>query len=152
MLGKLNKTQIDDVLYGATVGRIGCYANNKIYVVPITYVYDGKCIYARSKEGMKIEMMRENPSVCFEVDVMENMANWRSVILWGTFAELEDEPAIESGMKILQDKLMPLIASETAINQPHEMRAPHIVVKEKKAIIFRIVIHEFTGRFEKSIQ
>ena len=81
MLGALYKPQIDHVLHSQVVGRIGCYADGKLYVVPITYAYDGKYIYAHSKDGMKIKMMRKNPHVCFEVDVMENMANWRSVIV-----------------------------------------------------------------------
>ena len=33
-------------------------------------------------------MMRENPWVCVEVDHMDNLANWRSVIAWGRFEEL----------------------------------------------------------------
>ena len=33
--------------------------------------------------------MRANPNVCFEVDAMSNMANWQSVILFGTFHELK---------------------------------------------------------------
>ena len=62
------------------MGRIGCYADNEIYVVPITYAYQDGFIYAHSKEGKKVQMMRQNPKVCFQVDAMENMTNWRSVI------------------------------------------------------------------------
>lgn len=63
MLGELTKDQIHHVLHCQTVGRIGCYANNKVYVVPVTYVFDNMNIYAHSKEGTKIEMMRANPEV-----------------------------------------------------------------------------------------
>jgi hypothetical protein len=150
MLGDLNKSQIDDVLRQAMVGRIGCYADNKMYVVPVTYAYDGKCIYAHSKEGMKIEMMRKNPKVCVEVDTMENMANWRGVIVWGTYEELKDSKEQEKAMQILKDRFLPVITSETA-DRPHQMKAPHVVEKEPKALVYRIVIEECTGRFEKSL-
>ncbi|MDC1504172.1 pyridoxamine 5'-phosphate oxidase family protein [Winogradskyella sp.] len=83
MLGNLNSRQIEHVLQSLIIGRIGCHADNKTYVVPVTYAYDGTYVYGHTKEGLKIEMMRKNPSVCFEVDVMENMSNWRSVIAWG---------------------------------------------------------------------
>jgi len=149
MLGELNKSQIDDVLHREMVGRIGCYANHKLYIVPITYVYDGECIYAHSKEGMKIETMRKNPDVCFEVETVENMANWRSVILWGKFEELKEKRTQERGIKLLKDRFMPVVTSETA-NRPHDMRAPHIIEKETKAIVYRITIEERSGRFEKS--
>ena len=42
-------------------------------------------LYCHSGEGLKLQMMRANPSVCFEVDRHENLANWQSVIAQGTF-------------------------------------------------------------------
>jgi nitroimidazol reductase NimA-like FMN-containing flavoprotein (pyridoxamine 5'-phosphate oxidase superfamily) len=69
------------------VGRLGCSTDGKMYIVPVTFVYDGTYIYAHSKEGLKIKMMRNNPSVCFEVDIIDNLTNWRSVILWGEYEE-----------------------------------------------------------------
>jgi hypothetical protein len=57
------------------VGRIGYTDGERAYIVPVTYVYDGKDIIGQAKEGMKVNMMRSNPNVCFEVDSMTNMAN-----------------------------------------------------------------------------
>ena len=68
MIGRLNDEQIDEVLRANVLGRIACTDGTKMYVVPINYVYDGKFIIAHSVAGMKIEMMRRNPEVCFEVD------------------------------------------------------------------------------------
>jgi nitroimidazol reductase NimA-like FMN-containing flavoprotein (pyridoxamine 5'-phosphate oxidase superfamily) len=149
MLGELSKSQIEEVLHRELVGRIGCYSGNEIYIVPVTYAYDGRYIYAHSQEGKKIEMMRKNPKVCFEVDSLENMANWRSVIVWGKYEELKGVKEKERGLKILSDRFAPMITSETA-HGPQEMRAPHIVTKEKKAIVYRILVEERSGRFEKS--
>ena len=51
MLGTLQSTQIEDVLKGQLVGRIGCSTEGEMYVVPISYAYDGKYIYCtRMKE------------------------------------------------------------------------------------------------------
>jgi hypothetical protein len=83
MIASLNKYQIDDVLHGQMIGRIGCQADGKVYVAPITYAYDADYIYCLRIEGMKINFMRINPNVCFEVESVESMAHWRSVILWG---------------------------------------------------------------------
>src|SRR5690242_1996077 len=113
MLGKLTDTQIDQVLYAQSLGRIGCYANQKIYVVPVTYVFYDGYIYAHSKEGLKVKMMRENPNVCFQVDAVENMTNWRSVIVWGQYEELKNDSQQQAGMKIMMDRLAPFITSET---------------------------------------
>ena len=91
MLGLLTPHQIEDVLQKELIGRIGCHADLITYVVPVTYVYDEDCIYAHSAEGTKLEMMRKNPSVCFEVDHMHSMVDWQSVIAWGEYEEIINE-------------------------------------------------------------
>ncbi len=149
MLGILTKNQINHVLDSQVLGRIGCYGDGKVYVVPVTYAYDGKCIYAHSKEGMKIKVMRKNPKVCFEVDAVDNMANWRSVILWGEYEELKDTASKEKGMKILIDRLKPLMASETVYSDEHHSMRPQMVENQVKAIVYRIKILESSGRYEK---
>jgi nitroimidazol reductase NimA-like FMN-containing flavoprotein (pyridoxamine 5'-phosphate oxidase superfamily) len=88
MFGNLNEETIEAVLHHQLIGRIGCHSNDLTYVVPISYSYDGDYVYAHAEEGMKINMMRQNPKVCFEVDTMENMANWQSVIAWGSYEEV----------------------------------------------------------------
>lgn len=149
MLGKLTDAQIDQVLHTQFVGRIGCNNGDKIYVVPVTYVYSSGYIYAHSKEGMKVQMMRNNPKVCFQVDTMDNMTNWRSVILWGKYEELKTEKEQKSGMKIMIDRLAPFMTSET-VRPSHHAHAPEIVEKGLKAVVYRIKIKEKTGRFEKA--
>lgn len=149
MLGSLTKTQIDQVLDSQVLGRIGCYAEGKVFVVPITYVFDGDFIYAHSKEGMKINMMRNNPKVCFEVDVVDNMANWRSVILWGEYEELDGKLSQEKGMNIIMEKLVPLISSQTLRYYNKHSIKPNMAEIQPTSIVFRIKIEERTGRYEK---
>jgi nitroimidazol reductase NimA-like FMN-containing flavoprotein (pyridoxamine 5'-phosphate oxidase superfamily) len=98
MLGDLTINQIENLLYSQLIGRIGCHTDEITYVVPITYAYDGTYIYGHTKEGMKINMMRINPKVCFEVDFIYNLSNWRSVISWGNYEELIKPEDREMGM------------------------------------------------------
>jgi hypothetical protein len=148
MFGKLNKAQIEKVISENIVGRLGCHADGKTYIVPISYAYDGNYIYARTFEGMKISMMRKNPNVCFQVDQMENMADWQSVIVWGTYEELIDEKARNKGLKILISRILPKISSETVRISP-EWPFPTNDYKLIEGIVFRISITEKTGRCEK---
>src|SRR5688572_33385027 len=90
MIDKLSDYEIEEVLSLNFVGRIGCHAMGQTYIVPVSYAYDEGYIYVRSFEGLKITIMRENPAVCFQVDVINNMSNWQSVIAWGLFEELND--------------------------------------------------------------
>ncbi|WBM79337.1 pyridoxamine 5'-phosphate oxidase family protein [Cryobacterium breve] len=87
MLGELNAREIDAVLHTSVVGRIGCHSDGRTYIVPITYAYDGDTVYAHSAAGTKVEMMRANPAVCFEVEQLDDLASWRTVVAWGEFEE-----------------------------------------------------------------
>ncbi|HMA45097.1 MAG TPA: pyridoxamine 5'-phosphate oxidase family protein [Gemmatimonadales bacterium] len=150
MLGTLTDGQIDRLLRSESVGRLGCHARGRTYVVPVTYVYDGAAIYGHTGDGMKVAMMRENPEVCFEIDHMESLANWQSAIVWGRFEELRGTAAAHA-MGLLMDRLLPLVTSETAV--PSHGLDPSAVHRAdatgRPAVVYRIVIGERTGRFEK---
>lgn len=149
MIGTLQNSEIEEMLHTHFIGRIGCHANSTTYVVPISYAYDGAYIYGHSNEGLKLEMMRANPTVCFEVDDMENMANWKSVICQGTFEELKEEKERTTGANVLLNRTLPLLTSSTVKITPHwpfgGVDSNHL-----KGIIFRIALKEKSGRFEKS--
>ncbi|MBS1542425.1 MAG: pyridoxamine 5'-phosphate oxidase family protein [Bacteroidetes bacterium] len=148
MVGKLSPAQIDTVLQQQSVCRIGCSANGKIFVVPISYALEGKYLYCHSREGLKIKLMRKNHNVCVEVDAIDNMMNWRSVILWGSYEELKSESSRRKGMKILMNKFMPLMTSES-LGHMDAARSPEVVEKHRQAIVFRIKVEDKTGMFEK---
>ena len=148
MLGELNEEQIERVLATNVIGRIGCYADEKVYVVPVTYYYQDGCIYGHTIIGMKTNMLKKNPKCCFEVDSMQNMANWQSVIVWGTFEELQGDEA-KNAMQSLINHLMPLMTSQSSqpthgLDQANQLGAMHL-----EAMVYRIKIDEKTGRFEK---
>jgi nitroimidazol reductase NimA-like FMN-containing flavoprotein (pyridoxamine 5'-phosphate oxidase superfamily) len=149
MFETLSDKQIRAVISNNIVGRLGCHANSKTYVVPISYAFKDNCIYARTFEGLKIKMMRENPEVCFQVDEMESMADWKSAIIWGTFEELDEKAEREKGLQILMSRILPKISSETVKLTP-EWPFPGDDLGAIKGIVFRINIKEMTGRLEKS--
>ncbi len=150
MFGKLTSVEIEEVLRHQIIGRIACHANDMSYIVPISYAYDGECVYAHTFEGLKINLMRKNPEVCFQTDVMENMANWKSVIAWGKFKELTKESERNEGIQKLMARKISDIASETVKLSPIWPFASDEYSTEVDGIIFSIRLDEKTGRFEKS--
>ena len=148
MLGKLNEEQMVQVLSSNVIGRIGSYADEKLYIVPVAYLYDDGCLLGHTMRGMKTKMLEKNPKCCFEVDVMQNMSNWQSVIAWGKFEELEGDEAKIALQKLIS-KLMPIMTGKTNppaqdLDSLHKLEALH-----SKATVYRIKIEEKTGRFEK---
>jgi nitroimidazol reductase NimA-like FMN-containing flavoprotein (pyridoxamine 5'-phosphate oxidase superfamily) len=144
MLGSLDRDQIERVLHACVVGRIGVHADGRTYVVPVSYVYDGDSVYGHSADGLKIRMMRANPDVCFEVDEIDDMANWRSVIAWGRYEELKGDVAV-AAMNLLSSRLAPLTTSETA--GPAGRGKGH--AGDGVEVAYRIRLTDRTGRFEK---
>lgn len=151
MIDKLTDEEIEEVLKTNVIGRIGCNDGSKTYVVPISYVYDGRCIIGHSHLGQKIEMMRKNPSVCFEVDEMKNINHWKSVILWGTYQELTNERERLAAMKLFMDKFLKLKINKSDIHTEITEKDVHPHMSGNiKPVIYRIVISEKTGRFENN--
>jgi nitroimidazol reductase NimA-like FMN-containing flavoprotein (pyridoxamine 5'-phosphate oxidase superfamily) len=149
MIGILREEQIEEVLLSNILGRIGCGDGSRIYVVPVNYVYEGNSIIAHSAEGMKIQMMRKNPQVCFEVDEMKSFTNWKSVIAWGEYEEITDATEKYEAMKLFVDRTLRLKISETAVlpelaSERVHPRSPGMI----KPVIYRIRLTEKTGRFE----
>ena len=133
MMGELNDQEIDTVLRDAVLGRIGCHDAGQTYIVPVSFAYDGENVYGHSASGRKLQMMRENPSVCFEVEHVDDLGNWKTVIAWGTFEELTGTDAAAS-RQILLTRFAPLpghaVSSATAVPRlgpdgtPLPFRAP----------------------------
>ena len=149
MFGALNNLEIEELIHREYIGRIGCHAEDITYIVPISYVYDGEYIYGHTFEGMKVNMMRKNPKVCFQVDDMHNMANWQSAVAWGNFEELKRSKDRDSAIQLLMNRALPLIHSETMHLSP-QWPFPVQDADAIEGIIFRIRLTEKTGRYEKS--
>ena len=149
MLGELNEQEIEDLLKTQSIGRIGCSADGITYIVPLNYFYDGSCIYAHSGEGMKINMMRKNPEICFQTDIISNITEWESVVAWGKFEEITDISEMQNAMQKIINHLRPLINSEAHPSHGITERNSNIGL-EKELIIYKIMLTKKTGRYERS--
>ncbi len=152
MIGKLSSEEIENLLYKQCVGRIGCHDGDFVYVVPTSYAYDANYVYCHSYEGKKIDTMRKNPKVCFQVDEMKDMANWKSVIAWGNYEELTNEEERINALKILVKRRLPILSSATThLGKTWPFVGEgHNGLKDIPGIAFRISLKEKSGKFEKS--
>lgn len=151
MLGSLTPKQCKYILESNAIGRIGCYADGKMMIVPITYVSDGKSIYCHSMEGTKISMMRKNPNVCFQVDCIESLTNWRSVMATGKFQEIKTPSQQQKAKTLFIERLSPLRLGESADPARDFGNPPHIIQKKQRPVLFKIEIKSLTGRYEKTL-
>lgn len=143
MLGDLDHPDVEAELSQGVVGRIGCLSNGRPYVVPVCYVYHEGCVYGHSMPGAKLTALQQGGAVCFEVENIIDLSNWRSVIAWGT-VELLEGAAARDGLNLLLDRLAPELGPEFA--------AAHAAAHsgaEFTGTVYRIHLTEKTGRYEK---
>ena len=125
---------IEALLRTAIVGRIACCGHGlsgdgRPYLVPLAYGYDGQAVYAHSGPGRKLELMRAEPRVTFEVDEAEAPDRWRSVIAEGTFEEIADPRQRDAALAVMYGADdIPDLGSQT--------------------VVFRIRLTARSGRYE----
>lgn len=150
MLGELKDNEIEKLLKTQHTGRIGCYADGEVYIVPINYHYHEGNVYAHSGEGLKIDKMRKNPAVCFQVDDIVDLSNWQSVVAWGDFCEITDIEGKEHAMQLLIDAIMPQIKAENGHPSHGITENDSDIGTSVELVIYKLVLTKKTGRFEKN--
>jgi uncharacterized protein len=139
---------IDDILRRGTVCHMAMVDGDRPYVVPLCYGYRDGALYAHSaREGRKLDLLRRNPAVCFDVSVDVELApgdhpcrwnmRYRSVIGAGR-ATLVDDP---------EDKraAMDIIMAHYG-GQPEGGRYPYEEAILGNTIIIRVDVESLSGK------
>ncbi len=127
----LDPDGIETLLAESIVGRIACNApGERPYLVPLAYAYDGESVYAISGPGRKLDLMRADPRVSFEVDRVDRSDSWQSVVAEGEFEEVTGADAIEIAIG--------LIEGATGVS----------VVMGDHSVVFRLRLTAKSGRYE----
>lgn len=150
MLGTLTASQIDALLQRHAFGRIGYQIDGRIYIIPVTYLFDGTSILAHSREGEKIRALRNQQEVCFQIDEIADQRNWQSVLVWGLYEEISDPQERYYVLDRLIRKIYKLDVHQAA-DKPMELdvRPEQLLDEEVKHIVYRIRILEKSGRFQQ---
>ncbi|HET8632562.1 MAG TPA: pyridoxamine 5'-phosphate oxidase family protein [Gemmatimonadales bacterium] len=129
----LSERECRELLGRNHVGRIAYQIGEYVNIVPLGYVYHGDWLACRTQEGSKVSVLRRSPYVAFEVDEVEGLFDWKSVVVQGSWYE-EDRPT--TGRE-------ETLAALRAV-------APNVLTPEDptpfRDILFRIHIREITGR------
>jgi nitroimidazol reductase NimA-like FMN-containing flavoprotein (pyridoxamine 5'-phosphate oxidase superfamily) len=148
MMGELSIEQIEEVLRGEIIARLGYISDGRPCIVPVTYIYDGESVYIHSADGAKARAMRENPNVCVEVERIRSMSNWMTVVAHGRAEQLWRDDEHERAMDMLAARFAPLDTSETA--RPSRREDVHRREGVSRPLVYRIRLLSKTGRFELS--
>lgn len=102
------------------VGRLGTCSNGIPYITPMNFTYDketSRIFLHCANEGRKLENIRVNPYVCFEVEEVKDVivkqptcassVAYRSVILFGNIKILSETRAKNYALQKLAEKYAP---------------------------------------------
>ncbi len=147
MLGELNSSQVENILYSEFKGHIGYAEKSDVSLLPVSYVYDGVYIHALVNSFKKIDIMRNSSSVYIKVDIKESKRNWWSVTGWG---ELEEIKNVEQQSSIFQKvfrRIIPEIKNETATKLDMTSKTENIILPSK-TMLLKIKLTKKSGRFQ----
>jgi len=98
----IHQSDMEKIIKGSLVCHLAFAKDNIPYLVPISFGYDGSCLYFHTaKEGKKIDFIKANNQVCFEFDINvktighETIAckwatTYQSIIGYGRMIEITD--------------------------------------------------------------
>lgn len=103
---------LEEILEGAEICRLSMLDGELPYIIPVNYGYRQGHIYIHSApSGKKIDLLKNNKLVCFEVeDTVEivkgpEACDWttryRSVVGYGTVEILSDEYSKQEGLEVI---------------------------------------------------
>ena len=75
----MSPAEMHALLQRESFGHLGCARDNRPYVVPMHYAYDGKELYFFTTQGMKTQYIDANPQVCLQVEEVSDGSRWKSV-------------------------------------------------------------------------
>lgn len=134
----LSREEIEALLSRNKVGRLAFSAHDRVDIQAIHYVYESGWIYGRTSEGEKITTLGHNRWVAFEVDEVEGIFNWQSVVVHGSFWKLNPRgsPHAEEVWKRAADLVSQLIPGSLTERDPVPFRH----------ILFRIAVGDASGK------
>jgi nitroimidazol reductase NimA-like FMN-containing flavoprotein (pyridoxamine 5'-phosphate oxidase superfamily) len=109
------RDQIDIIIKKAKCCRIALVDGNCPYIVPVNFAVNNNHLYFHSaKEGKKIDILRKNNSVCFEMDIEGEIVKGEKACFWGMkyvsiigFGQaffIEDDIGKKKALDILMEK------------------------------------------------
>lgn len=148
MLGTLTDMQMNNLLASQVRGRIACTNGKRSFILPFTYIFDGNYLYGELYDKRKMEVLRKNPAVCFEIDLMQGLANWQEVIVEGKIEELKGEEE-KKAKDFLSEHIYPFAFSTNTFKGKTKTITGIVNNRASKPILCRIKIEKKSGCYER---
>jgi nitroimidazol reductase NimA-like FMN-containing flavoprotein (pyridoxamine 5'-phosphate oxidase superfamily) len=129
-----DRGEIDDIMNACEVCHLAFAVDGDPYLVPLSFGYDGNCLYFHTaEEGKKIDCIAANPRVCFEMERNVRLVSddsgpckwtfkFESVIGYGRIEELTDTNDMNHGLS----EIVRHYSGKDWKFEPHELASARI--------------------------
>ena len=135
---------IEGIIQKAQVCRLALSENGRPYIVPLCFGYEDNNLYFHSaREGKKLDILRKNNNVCFEIDIDRELVKgkkacdcsmkYQSVIGFGKAELIEDIESKRRAFNIIMQNYL-----EGSFEYPDE--------SIQKTVIIKVEIESMTGK------
>jgi nitroimidazol reductase NimA-like FMN-containing flavoprotein (pyridoxamine 5'-phosphate oxidase superfamily) len=139
-----DKKAIDEIISRSKVCKLAMCEGNLPYIVPMCFGFKDNTLYFHSApKGKKIEILKKNPNVCFEFEILTQVIQsakackwgmkYRSVIGFGTAGFVTDDELKRQAFDII-------------MNQYADGSFLYEEASLKSIIIIKVDIHTMTGK------
>ncbi|MBU1964253.1 MAG: pyridoxamine 5'-phosphate oxidase family protein [Proteobacteria bacterium] len=140
-----DKSTIRALMEEALVCRIGFCDDGLPYVVPMNFGLGENCLFLHcATEGRKLDILRQNDRVCFEMDFLREIRQGQVSCGWGA----RYESVIGFGRAILVDDAAEKRFALDRIMDHYRAQGPYAYPDDilAKTAIIRIEIESLTGK------
>lgn len=139
-----SRSQIDQIINECQTCRIGMADNNRPYILPMSFGYDGRNFYFHSaREGRKIDILRQNPAVCLEFDITDQMVRGEQACSWGIHFR---SVIVEGTAEFIEDSDQKAEALGILMNQYSEKQHTFNPEVLKNTTVFRVIPATVSGK------
>jgi len=139
---ELSREECDALLARNHVGRVAFSFHDRVDLEPVHYVYADGWLYGRTAPGAKVAILRHHPWVAFEVDEVEGLFDWRSVIVHGVvdMPEADGSPVDREAYERILTHIRKVLPSALGASDP----------TPERVLPFRIHVDKISGRSASS--
>ena len=139
-----DKKSIEEIISRSKVCKLAMCDGNIPYIVPMSFGFMDNTLYFHSApKGKKIEILKKNPNVCFEFEILTQVIQSAKACKWGM--KYKSVIGFGTASFIAEDDLKRQ-AFDIIMNQYADGSFLYEEASLKSAIIIKVDIHSMTGK------
>lgn len=144
----MQRSEIDAVIKKSVICRLAMIDGDRPYVVPLNFGYAGNTLYFHgSPKSRKIQLLRSNPHVCVEFDLVAEILPAEAPCRWSVQAR----SVVAFGKAALVENAEEKIAALNIIMAQYSDQQFEFPEKELNATaVFRVDLEKLTGKVKGS--